>query len=140
MNEAVISDHGDYRGQLITYYVKSQDDFDKTLIALAGGALGISFAFVDGFVDPSSPQAVWSLSWSWILWSLCLVFVLCSFFASNLAARKALKQLDDGTIYNKRTGGSANWITAALNIVGGCSFVVGVFLMIYFVIQNLEVR
>ena len=41
----------EYRQQLITLEQKSAESFDKTVIALSGGALGLSLTFVKEIVD-----------------------------------------------------------------------------------------
>ena len=43
-----------YRDFLIAAEQKSQEDYDKTVIALSGGALGISFAFATDIVGGQS--------------------------------------------------------------------------------------
>ena len=44
----------EYRAHLVSAAQKAQEDFDKTLLALSGGALGVSFAFVKDIVGDGS--------------------------------------------------------------------------------------
>jgi hypothetical protein len=42
-----MSDHtSDYRSLLVQTWQKAQDDFDKAVLSLSGGALGVSFIFL----------------------------------------------------------------------------------------------
>jgi len=43
-----------YRADLITGRQKAQEQFDKAVLSLSGGALGVSFTFVDKFVPKGS--------------------------------------------------------------------------------------
>ena len=128
-----------YRDHLIKAEQKAQEDFDKTVIALSGGALGISFAFITDVVGPDGLVKLCLLYWAWVMWGTSLIAVLFSYFFSHLALRKAIKQADEKTLYDQRIGGSYDAITAGLNISGAILFVVGVILMILFVKSNLGV-
>jgi len=64
--------------------------------------------------------------------------VLSSFFISHLALRRAIKQVDTGEIYEKHPGGWFDWLTAIMNALGGILFLIGVILISWFVMNNLE--
>ncbi len=81
----------EYRQQLITLEQKSVESFDKTVIALSGGALGLSLTFVKEIVDLANAlQTQWLLT-AWICWTTSLLCVLLSFWLSAKAMRKAIK-------------------------------------------------
>jgi len=128
-----------YRDHLIKAEQKAQEDFDKTVITLSGGALGISFAFVKDVVGPDDLVKLCLLYWAWVMWGTSLIAVLFSYFFSHLALRKAVKQADEKTLYHQRVGGGFDIVTAGLNISGAILFVIGVILMILFVKSNLGV-
>ncbi len=74
-----------YRNHLVLAEQKSQDDFDKTVLSLSGGALGISFAFVKDMIGENPivhPTWLWL---SWVIWAFSSLAVLASFFMSHLA-------------------------------------------------------
>lgn len=130
----------EYRQWLIAAEQKAQDDFDKTVLSLSGGALGVSFVFVKDIIDPG---AIHNSSWlliAWLSWALSSLAVLASFFASHLALRLAIKQCDDGSIYNQTPGGIFSRVTRNLNALGASMFVVGVCFMAGFVYSNLSTR
>ena len=61
----------DYRQHLVLAAQKAQDDYDKTLLSLSGGALGVSFAFVDKFVKAGVVQNPRLLIFAWVCWGAC---------------------------------------------------------------------
>lgn len=130
----------EYRQFLVAAEQKCQDDFDKTVLSLSGGALGISFVFVKDIVGPSAIHHSGWLLISWVAWALSSLVVLASFFASHLALRGAIVQCDKGTIYNESPGGKFSSATRHLNAGGALLFFVGVCFMAAFVYTNLSNR
>lgn len=127
----------EYRQQLVVLEQKSVESFDKTVIALAGGALALSLTFAQAIVDiGQAAQTVWLLV-AWGCWTASLVCVLLSYWLSAKAMRKAIKQLDAGTLGQERPGGFWDWATGSLTFLGGFSFILGVVSMILFVQFNL---
>ena len=58
----------EYRSHLILAEQKAQEDYDKTVVFLSGGALGISFAFVKDFIGTGPMVSQNWLIWAWICW------------------------------------------------------------------------
>jgi hypothetical protein len=129
----------EYRSHLIAAEQKAQEDFDKTVLSLSGGALGISFAFVKDIVGPGPITNGRYLFAAWICWGVSVTLILTSYFTSHLALRHAIKQVDTKEIYTKRPGGHFDLITASCNALGAILFFVGAVLMIVFVSFNLEI-
>jgi hypothetical protein len=127
----------DYRSRLEVLEQKAQEDFDKTVLSLSGGALGISFAFVKDIVGSAITTNPLLLFLSWLCWGLSVMFVLISYYTSHLALRKAIKQVDTGKIRVSQPGGIADLVTALCNALGGILFIVGVVLISTFVWLNL---
>jgi hypothetical protein len=126
----------DYRKFLVTAEQKSQEDFDKAVLTLSGGALGISFTFLKDIVGANPISEPAFLIWAWRLWAGSILCVLFSYFLSHLSLRKAIAQVDGDTIYSQKPGGVwATW-TACLNISGAVLFVLGVFTLTYFASIN----
>jgi hypothetical protein len=132
-----IPDHlVDYRKFLVSAEQKSQEDFDKAVLTLSGSALGISFTFLKDIVGVNPIAEPELLIWSWRLWAGSILCVLFSYFLSHISLRKAIAQVDDGTIYNQKPGEAwATW-TACLNISGAALFVLGVLTLTYFASIN----
>ena len=77
-----------YRTLLVDAEQKAQDDFDKTVLTLSGGALGISFAFVKDFIGDDPIVNAHYLLASWVMWGVSMVSILSSFYFSQQALRK----------------------------------------------------
>ncbi|MBC8253456.1 MAG: hypothetical protein H8E35_05445 [Ardenticatenia bacterium] len=129
----------EYRRFLISAEQKSQEDFDKTVIALSGGALGISFAFVKNFVGEQPPQKPCLLLISWMAWATSVTCVLASLYFSQQALRQAVKQIDSGSdeVYRATPGGVHSHLTRILNALGGLLFLIGVISLAVFASINI---
>jgi hypothetical protein len=130
----------EYRGLLTQTEQKSQAEFDKGVLALSGGALGLSFAFTKNIVGPGEMIHAGYLLAAWITWAASSASVLISFFVSTLALRKAIYQLDHGTIGMERPGGWWDRATSSLNLMGLLMFLFGLAMMIVFVNYNLKLK
>ncbi|MBU0586612.1 hypothetical protein KJ780_03800, partial [Candidatus Micrarchaeota archaeon] len=128
-----------YRRTLETLKQESQRSYDKAVLSLSGGALGISFAFISKFIGDSQVVCPGWLLTAWISWGISITSILFSFYFSNIALRKAINQVDSGTIQSERPGGLFDKVTATLNAFGGILFLIGVFSIIIFVSANMEV-
>lgn len=127
-----------YRQQLVEAEQKSQEDFDKTVLSLSGGALGISFVFLKDVIGASPIFSPNLLFLAWISWGLSTFCVLLSFFFSHLALRRAIDQVDSGAIETQKPGGFYSGITATLNALGAILFFVGVCMITWFAEVNLS--
>jgi hypothetical protein len=128
----------EYRVELLRTEQRSQAEFDKTLLTLSGGALGVSFAFVNQFLGEEPPVATAALIVAWACWIASLAGVLLSHYFSTLALRKAVRQVDEGTILMESVGGRFDKAVAVLNAAGGILFIAGLIAIGYFVTSNLE--
>ena len=128
----------EYRSHLVTAEQKAQEDFDKTVLSLSGGALGISFAFIRDVVGSGSFISPELLFAAWVCWGASVTAVLASYFTSHLALRHTLRQLDAHDLPDQRVGGIADIVTAVLNAIGGVLFLVGIITIVLFVRSNLE--
>ncbi|MEW5939701.1 MAG: hypothetical protein AB1750_08580 [Chloroflexota bacterium] len=132
-----MDDLKEYRNQIISAEQKAQEDFDKTVLSLSGGALGVSFAFVKDIVG-ESPICISFLIVSWVSWALSSTSVLISYYMSHKALRHAIKQIDTNKIRQEQPGGVYDKFTGFLNMLGLILFLVGLLAMIWFVKTNLE--
>lgn len=129
----------EYRQHLVLAEQKTQEDYDKSILSLSGGALGVSFAFIDKILQGREPEFLWMLTGAWILWGLSIAAVIFSFFCSRQALRKAIDQVDKGEDLQK-PGGIMSAITERLNIISGVAFMVGIVLIAIFATRNLQTR
>lgn len=130
----------EYRKWLISAEQKAQDDFDKAVLSLSGGALGISFVFVKDIAGPGEILDAGMLLFAWFSWALSSLSILASYFFSHLALRKAIKQCGDGSIYSQTPGGIFSLLTGCLNALGAALFVAGVLSISAFAYSNMKDR
>ena len=130
-------DDRQYRAELVLAEGKAQDDYDKAVLSLSGGGLGISFAFVDKFIGDGPPILPILLYIAWISWGISVSAVLYSYFFSQQAFRNAIQQFDDNKIRDtEQPGGSCATATLWFNRLGGALFIIGVLFMALFVYNN----
>jgi hypothetical protein len=75
---------------------------------------------------------------AWVCWGFSASAILASFFASSLALRKAISQVDENSIYTFRAGGAASTVTAILNVAAGILFLLGVIAAAIFASLNMR--
>ena len=127
----------EYRKMLLDYEQRMQTTYDKAVMTLSGGALGISLTFIRDIADKASIKSEGWLLAAWVLWGLSVSMILASFFTSSLAFRKAVRQTDEKAIYIEHAGGRFNQITMWLNPVAGGCFFLGVIAIVIFVGGNI---
>jgi hypothetical protein len=128
----------EYRQHLVLARQKAQEDYDKTLISLSGGALGISFAFLDRLTNDPPYAGYFLLFSAWGSWLFCLVTMLASFYLSRMALGRAIKEVDNQSVV-LRPGGWLSLLTELANVVGGILFFIGLIALGIFVWLNLSV-
>ena len=133
MTQSLEEISNEYRRLLVDLEQKSIESFDKAVLTLSGGALGLSMTFLNDFVEPArEAQAIWLLI-AWGCWAASLILTLLSFWLSARAMRKAVQQLDDWTLGQERPGGFWDGATEYLTLLGGVAFILGVIAMIVFI-------
>lgn len=123
----------EYRKLLQELENKAQDQYDKTVILLSTGALGISFTFLKEIVNLDTAVMIQFLIGSWICWALSTTSVLYSFYSSKKAMTKAIEDFDNDIEDNNN---SDKW-TTVLNFWSGSFFVIGLIFIIVFVKNNI---
>jgi hypothetical protein len=143
-----------YRALLVQTWQKTQDDIDKAIMSLSGGALGVSFVFLKDIVGPAGAHKSGFLFAAWISWATSCALTFLSLFSSRHAFAKQIKVLEDEiagvaapTPPNKRmvrvwgwcfSAAGLNFCTSAFNFIAAALFIVGIILMIVFTAYNLE--
>ena len=131
-----MTDRQDYRQQLLALEEKAQAAFDKTVVTLSGGALGISFAFIKDFLGDSPVMNKSWLMGAWVAWVTSLGVSLTSHYLSTFAIRRATEELDAG----KERDLARGWDRAVVmfNTASGLLFLVGAISIGVFVYHNLK--
>ena len=127
----------DYRKSLQTLEQQMQSQYDKAVMALSGGALGLSFSFLKEIVGKKGIVSGEYLLAAWVCWGASVTCTLASFYTSALALRHAVKQVDDDSISKAVEAGRFDLLTVVLNVTAGLLFVAGVIALVLFVHRNL---
>ena len=121
----------DYRGRLVAELPVLHQAYDKMIITLAGGALGLSITFFGNLLQAKGLSHSWLLLASWILFILSLASALARVLSGINARYKAIDQFDKETIQDEKAGGhwsSATewmlWCSFGFLILGFCSIAV----------------
>jgi hypothetical protein len=129
-----------YRDGLCDNRDSSQDSYDKAIMTVAAGALGLAL----GFVKPGGSAPVVG---KWLIWTACgaftfsLLSVIYSYRLSFQSFTKQITFVDDPLnrerIYEESPGGKYAKVTEFLNWASFWTLFVGIVTLATFVIRNL---
>lgn len=130
----------DYRKTLIECEQKSQEQYDKAVIVLSGGALAVSIAFIKDVLGDAAPVHTEWLAVAWGAWGISLACILFSFWFSSVALRKTITQVDVRKPHEGIVSPGDKWTTVLkwLNFAGGALFVAGAVCLFVFAYHNLN--
>ena len=129
----------EYRAGLIQTVEKLNNNYDKLIITLSGGALALSLTFLKDIVKQSPIRSPIYLISSWGLFILSLTCVLGSLLFGIAAYKKAIDQVDACTIYKENPGGLFSKVTTVLHYAGTVFLLTGLVLITIFIYSNMEV-
>jgi TRAP-type C4-dicarboxylate transport system permease small subunit len=122
----------DYRDHLVGAHHTASQDFDKAIMTLSGGALGLSITFVHDIAPHPTNKILLSLAW--LLFSISLLLILVSFLSSQAAVLAMIKTLDEPKSPSKKVSA---FVTACLNWAAAATLVSGVLCLVLFALYNL---
>lgn len=118
-------------------------EYTKTLLTAAGGALGLSATLLSGAFGAHFSQGYCYLYTSWISLGLCILLILFSIKASQMAFRKEVKLIYEE--YKKKDEISSEvysggWVKFSefAEIFAGILFIIGLIYYFLFIIKNME--
>lgn len=123
-----------YYEQLSKAYFESSVQFDKQILFIASGALGISFTFINDIIDLSC--SVWKgiLFTSWILFALVILFSLLSHYYSKQAINNKMENIEKE---NHTQSGKLNDKVVLLNKLMIAFNILGLFTLLIFIYINI---
>lgn len=132
--EADASGGSGERQRLVNAHHQASRDFDRAVMTLAAGALGLSIAFMKDIAAPDA-SAVPALGAAWFLFAVSLMVILVSFLTSQAGL---LYQIDviDGRKPEVTSGGTYGRWTLRLNTAAAVTLVAGVLSLVLFAINN----
>jgi len=113
--------------------------FDKAILTLAAGALGLSITFIYQIAPHPNPNSIFFLIIAWSLFSISILSTLISFLTSQEACRQTRDLLDQEQKEEKKDQKefSARKWTNVLNYFSIGMFILGVIFLIVFSSINL---
>jgi len=123
-----------HREALVEQYRAIVEAYDKAILSLGGGALGVSFVFVRDLRDELEHQYL--LLASWLMLAGSIAVIVGSFMISQLLYRRMILAIDAGTAdkYKGRFGRTG----MMLSLAGGVALVIGVCTLGLFIWLNLS--
>jgi len=117
--------------------------FDKTILALASGAFGLSLTFIRQISPNIKSGTIFLVICAWVGFCISLLFTLSSFLTSQSACLKEIKileveYLNNQSDHNKKANlkNKASVFTWWLNILSISTFIIGVIFLAIFSISN----
>jgi hypothetical protein len=124
-----------YRRDLLECDNNSIGEYDKAVMTLSGGAVGLTFAFLK---DIGTLQHIVFLLAAWTFWGVSITCVVFSHYFSHLAMRRALRDLNAKTLNYNKPGGCWDTAINILNPVAGGLFLAGLVSLLFFVSYNVK--
>ena len=117
----------------------SNQQFDKNVLFIASGALGISFAFIEKVI-PDIHNAVCNnlLTASWYFFAGVIFISLVSAFISILANRWAIENNENNCKKYNGKRCAWNWLIRSFNILMILGLFIGIILLVKFVKLNIS--
>ena len=129
------------RNSLINCEKESSQQFDKAILALASGALGLSLAFIYKIAPNPDKSTLYLLIIAWGLFSASMLSTLISFLTSQYACRRQITILENQ--FSNETKNDKNilsTITAVLNFLAIFLLILGIVFLIAFSAININNR
>jgi hypothetical protein len=130
------SELSEYRSLLAKTLIEQSQECDKSILSLAGGALGVSFLFIKDLIPNFDKSTLWLLVAGWILMVVSLLSTLVSMWTSRWAFEKAIEQIDKGEIHSQEPGAWYTQLTYKLNGASIICFIIGVVFLLMFAVAN----
>jgi hypothetical protein len=118
------------RKRLLALHEKATDSFDRAIMALSGGALGISIAFIHDVAH--NPRHKWVVGVAWAFFAASLLLILLSFLSSERASVRMVTQIDEDVDEIPR-----GKVTDFLNWGSAGAFILGVVFLVLFAWLNI---
>ena len=130
----------EYRTELIKTVPKLNENYNKLIVTLSGGALALSIAFLKDILKQEEIRSCLFIILAWLALIVSLASVLGSLLFGIEAHKKAIDQVDKDLIYSNTPGGIFTKITDILHYSGAVFLVIGLVLIAIFVCNNMGVK
>lgn len=134
VDEQYINELRGYRHDLLSIQKEQIISYDKAILSLSGGALGITIAFSDKFGGSTIPTVTWALLAAWAAFSIAIAFNVLSYLFSSYDMEVEIEKVRQSIIMGGEELASGNrWrrATQCVNILALVAFIGGVGLFGY---------
>ena len=135
-------DYEAIRNHLMTALHSSHEQYDRAVLTLSTGLLGLSIAFVRPDAEKPLEHVSCILVLSWLSLLLAIVATILSLLSSRRATRKALEDVYNlyrlGKLETLQSTNRWSRATETFNIISALGFLVGAVLTVLFVILTLR--
>lgn len=120
------------------------DKFENWLMKLSAGSFGLSFVFIDHFVNFDNTKCLFFLKISWLSFALCLIFSLIDYLVTASGRLKTIKNIwieyeneveGENKKELKNNSDTFDTILTALNLI---LFSSGIICLVIFVFKNIS--
>jgi len=126
-----------YREGLVETQRKLNESYDKLIITLSGGSLALSITFLKDIIGSNEICYPFLLLAAWGLFVLSLTSILSEILFGIKAHKKAIEQVDNGTIHKEKVGGKSSSWSSAAHWVASISLVLGLLFISIFAFLNI---
>jgi hypothetical protein len=124
----------EYWRQLYETYKESAQQFDKQILYISSGALGVSMSFITDIVEMKLASHKFLLSISWIV----LAFIILVSLTSHYISMKALNyKMENRNNDGDKKSSFYNGIVSKLNVIMLLGLPIGIILLICFITLNI---
>jgi hypothetical protein len=148
MPDSTYATYRDERNRLTDAENDYAKDFDKYVLMLSGGAIGLSIAFLRDLVGDQPIRNAELLIGAWVFLALAAGMVVFGLYLNPISQRKFRDILDE----QAQEGGEGYWtrvrekqqkswfptIIHALNVLSAAAFLLGLFLLLWFAYGSVE--
>jgi len=125
------------RKSLIEQKIEGATSFDKSILTLSSGALGLSLLFIEKIAPEIKPGTTCLLVLAWVFFGLSILSTLISFLTSQSACDKQVEILEalfceDAGDKSKCGQNKYAYVTQLLNYGSIAIFIIGVIFLIVF--------
>lgn len=134
--------YNDYYKEINSRILSNIENYDKAILSLSVGLLGLSITFIKNIVSLNKADDLYLLQLSWLFLVFAIMTTILSFLAGNLANEKHLEFAEDYYLNDNENAFDQKsiWttITEWLNRFSGIWFILGIILTVTFVNTNID--
>ena len=137
LSQARIKDLLKYRDVLRGEYQKNSEDFDKLILSLASGSLGISAGFLKQIVPDPRADTLPLLVAGWALMALSLVAIVLSYLWAIESRKDLIEQIDKAVETKKEPKWKIKGIASKLSTWSAVALILGIIFYLAFAAVNM---